>query len=91
LSIDASFGHSRGLLLLRNENLEAERALRRRIHRLVREDDRRARRDDSFRLSHELRRQPTFLRRQEEALARGVARLLFRTISASGIARNNKL
>jgi hypothetical protein len=50
LMYGVSFGCRGGLIFLRDENLEADSTLRRLIHRLVSEDDCRARCDDFLRL-----------------------------------------
>src|SRR5438093_13061913 len=64
------FGRCGGLVFLRDKYLEASVTLRRGIHRLVSEDDRRARRYNLRSLGKEFSRQPTFLRGQKKTLAR---------------------
>jgi hypothetical protein len=66
------FGCPGGLIFLRDEDLEARRTLRCRIHRLVGKDHRSARRDDFLCLGQEVGRQLAFLRHLEQALARFV-------------------
>src|SRR5260370_16788318 len=63
-----SIGFRRRLAFLGDEDLEAGSTLRRGIHRLVSEDDGRARRNDFFRFRQELGRRPTFFRRRDEPL-----------------------
>jgi hypothetical protein len=63
------FGRPGGFVFLRDEDLEAGSTLRRRIDRLVGENDRRARDEHFFRFCQEVGRQLAFLRRLEQALA----------------------
>ena len=62
-------GCSRLFVFLCDYNLESGVTLRCGIHRLVSEDDRRARRYNLLSLGKEFSRQPTFLRGQKKALA----------------------
>ncbi len=57
---------------MRDDNLEVGVTLRGWIHWFISKDDCRARRYDFPRLGQKLGRQPTFLRRQEEAFIRAV-------------------
>ena len=53
IGLTSLFGRSDAFVFLRNENLEARRALRGRIYRPVGKDERRAGRDDCFCLVQE--------------------------------------
>ncbi len=61
-------GCSGGFVFLRDDNLKAGMTLRRGVHRFVGEDNRRPWTYDLPGLGQEFSRQPTFLRREEEAL-----------------------